>query len=88
MELVRIFQKLNVKYEEANKYGKYHPDLKRIQQEFSQAKIALYTHDVVKEYKTLEKELQRELNLLSTEIAEAVSSKIKHPNELGLVNKH
>jgi len=87
-ELVKTFQKLNEKYEEVTKYGKYHPDLKKVKQDFSTAKVNLYTHDVVKEYKALEKELQRELNLISTEIAVAVSSKIKHPNELGLVNKH
>lgn len=88
IELVNNFQRLNKKYEEVSKYSKYHPDLKRVQQDFSKAKIALYTNDVVKEYKELEKKLQKNLNHISTEISVAVSAKIKHPNELGLINKH
>ena len=88
IELINTFEKLNIKYTEVVKYGKYHPDLKRTQQEFSEAKIALYTNPLVKEYKALEKELQKELDLISSEIATSVSKKIKHPNELGLINKH
>ena len=83
-----IQELVNKKYGEVSKYDKYHPDLKKVKQDFSNAKIALYTNDVVKEYKELEKELQQELDHLSTEIAVAVSSKIKHPNELGLINKN
>lgn len=87
-KLVEAFQKLNIKFEEVSKYGKYHPDLKTVQQDFSKAKTALYTNEIVKEYKTLEKDLQRTLDHCSSEIATAVSAKIKHPNELGLINKH
>lgn len=87
-QLIETFQTLNLKFEEVSKYGKYHPDLKVVQRDFSHAKTKLYTNSVVKEYKKLEKELQKDLNLISTEIAVAISSKIKHPNELGLVNKY
>ncbi len=87
-ELINTFIKYNDKYEEVTKYGKYHPDLKKVQQEFSSAKEKLYTNVIVKEYKNLENKLQKELNIISKEIAISISQKIKHPNELGLVNKH
>ena len=86
-ELVLTFQKLNIEYEEVSKYGKYHPDLKKVQKEFSEAKTVLYTNDAVKEYKALEKALQSDLDEISATLATTISKKIKHPNELGLVNK-
>lgn len=87
-ELISIFQKYNKKYEEVSKYGKYHPDIKKVQQEFSVAKENLYSNEVIKEYKKLENQIQKTLNHISKELATNISSKIKHPNELGLINKH
>ena len=87
-ELITIFQKYNDKYNEVSKYGKYHPDLKKVSKEFAQAKENLYSNEIVKEYKTLENLIQKEFNNISKELATSISPKIKHPNELGLVNKH
>ena len=86
-ELIYQFQKEHQKYEETSKYGKYHPDLKKVQLSFQKAKEELYTNELVMEYKQLEKELQNVLHHISKEIAETVSAKIKHPNEFGLINK-
>lgn len=86
--LIDAFKKQKEKYEEASKYGKYHPDLKEIQINLKQTKENLYNNDIIKEYKDCEKQIQSILNNVSKEIAQAVSSKIKHPNEFGLVNKH
>ena len=86
--LINTFVKYNKKYEEVTKYGKYHPDLKKVQLEFAKAKEDLYTNETVKEYKTLENQIQKDLNIISKELATSISPKIKHPNELGLVNKH
>lgn len=88
IKLIEHFKKQKVKLEEASKYGKYHPDLKQIQLNLKEAKENLYNNDIIKEYKQCEKEIQKILNNISKELAKAVSSKIKHPNELGLVNKH
>jgi cell fate (sporulation/competence/biofilm development) regulator YlbF (YheA/YmcA/DUF963 family) len=87
LSLISSFQKEHQRFEETSKYGKYHPDLKEVQRSFQQAKQELYTHPVVQEYKQLEKELQQVLHHVSKEIATAISSKIKHPNEFGLINK-
>lgn len=86
--LITAFNKQKVKYEEVSKYGKYHPDLKKVQLELAVIKAEVYTHDVVKEYKEQERQLQKILNQVSMEIATSVSNKIKHPNEEGLIPKH
>lgn len=86
--LIDSFNKIKGKYEEVSKYGKYHPDLKRVQLELAGQKEEVYTNPIIKEYKQLEKDLQNRLDQISKEIANSVSSKIKHPNEIGLINKH
>jgi cell fate (sporulation/competence/biofilm development) regulator YlbF (YheA/YmcA/DUF963 family) len=87
-DLISEFKTLKTKYEEVIKYGKYHPDLKKVQNDFSIAKSQLYNNEIVKEYKNLEKEIQKKLDYVSESIAKSVSHKIKHPNEIGLINKH
>jgi cell fate (sporulation/competence/biofilm development) regulator YlbF (YheA/YmcA/DUF963 family) len=86
--LIQSFNKIKLKYEEVSQYGKYHPDLKRVKLELSKKKEEVFTNDVIKEYKQLEKDLQNRLDTISKEIANSVSSKIKHPNEIGLIGKH
>jgi len=86
--LISNFNKLNNQYNEVAKYGKYHPDLKKVQKEFSIAKDLLYNNEVVKEYRRLEKFIQKKLDEISRSLAESISKKIKYPNELGLINKH
>ncbi len=87
-ELIYEFNKDKTKLQEAQKYGKYHPDLKKIQLNLKDSKEKLYNNDIIKEYKSCEKEIQKILNGISKELANTISSKIKYPNELGLVNKH
>jgi cell fate (sporulation/competence/biofilm development) regulator YlbF (YheA/YmcA/DUF963 family) len=86
--LVSAFNKAKVKYGEVMKYGKYHPDLKKVQLLLKDTKESLYENGIIKEYKELEKQLQKKLDHISSSLAKSVSSRIKHPNELGLINKH
>lgn len=91
-DLIRIlitkFNQAKNKYEEAIKFGKFHPDLKQIQLDLGKAKSELYNNETVSEYKTLEKAIQKMLDDISRRIAQSVSEKIKYPNEIGLINKH
>ncbi len=87
-DLIKKFKTLKNKYEEVIKYGKYHPDLKSVQNDFSIAKSQLYSNEIIREYKKLENKIQKKLDYVSENIAKSVSHKIKHPNELGLINKH
>ena len=86
--LIENFNKVKIKYEEVQKYGKFHPDLKQVQLLMQDSKEALYTHELIIEYKKLEKVIQGVLDEVSASIAKAVSEHIKHPNEIGLIPKH
>ena len=88
IKLITDFNEAKIKYEEVSKYGKYHPDLKEVRNLLVNSKEALFTNKVVSEYKRLEKEIQKILDEVSRKIALSVSPKIKHPNEIGLINKH
>ena len=48
--LIESFNKIKLKYEEVTQYGKYHPDLKRVQLELVEKKEEVFTNDVIKEY--------------------------------------
>lgn len=88
LKLLDRFKKSKIKFEEVSKYGKYHPDLKKAQLELAQIKTEVFTNKTIMEYKKLERELQKLLDATSKEIAQSVSPNIKHPNEMGLINKH
>lgn len=64
------------KYNEALKYGSYHPDLKKLELSYSEAKKALYSKDEVLEYLKLYKELQSELDIMFNKIKEGISDKL------------
>jgi cell fate (sporulation/competence/biofilm development) regulator YlbF (YheA/YmcA/DUF963 family) len=87
-DLILQFQQSSEKYEDVKQYGKHHPDLKRVRATFARDKERLYTHPIVREYKQLEQQIQAKLDLISKTVATSISSKIKHPNELGLIPKH
>jgi len=86
VELISVFLKTKKRYEEAKKYGQYHPDLSRYQKEFQQKKVALMEHKLVKEYKNIEKSLQRYLDQFSIDLANIVSKNVKHPKEMNILN--
>lgn len=86
--LIKDFDKWKKKYEATSIYGEHHPDLKSIKIELAKAKEILFQEPLIQEYKSLEKKLQKALDQVSKEIAQAVSPKVRYPNELGLINKH
>lgn len=88
VSLITDFNKCKVKFEEVSKYGKHHPDLKKVQLELASIKTKVFTNEIIGEYKKLEKEIQKILDDVSRKIAQSVSPKIKYPNEMGLINKH
>ena len=88
IKLINEFNDAKIKYNEVSKYGKHHPDLKEVRLVLASAKEALFTNKIINEYKQLEKEIQKILDNVSRKIAQSVSPKVKHPNEIGLINKH
>ncbi|MCK5762021.1 MAG: YlbF family regulator [Candidatus Izimaplasma sp.] len=88
IKLITDFNEDKTKYNEVSKYGEYHPDLKEVKIALSKSKEALFANETISEYKKLEKEVQKILDNISRRIARSVSLKVKHPNEMGLINKH
>ena len=75
--LLEDFKKAKEKYEEVSLYSTYHPDYKKVKLDLVKAKEALYTNELVIEYKKNEKMIQEQMNLASKEILKAISNNIK-----------
>ncbi len=85
--LIASFKKAEANYNEAQKRGGHHPDLKRYKQELSKAKAKLYNHPLVVEYKEAEKTLQEQLDTIGTKLAAAVSKRIRVETRLSSIDK-
>ncbi|PRO64747.1 YlbF family regulator [Alkalicoccus urumqiensis] len=73
------FQLLKEKYEEVQRFGKYHPDFRTITAEVREFKRGLDTEPVIAEFKQAEKYLHELLSEISKMIADEVSPNIKVP---------
>lgn len=75
--LYQAFLKSKDQYDDEMRFGKYHPDYKRIMMETRQRKRAYEMLPVVMEYKTKEVALQNLIDEVLTKIAFAVSENVK-----------
>ena len=75
--LYQAFLKSKDQYDDVMRFGKYHPDYKRIMMETRQRKRAYEMLPVVMEYKTKEVALQNLIDEVLTKIAFAVSENVK-----------
>jgi cell fate (sporulation/competence/biofilm development) regulator YlbF (YheA/YmcA/DUF963 family) len=73
------FTSLKDMYEEVQRFGKYHPDYKKINLETREAKRAMDLHQTIAEFKRAETDLQGVLDEISMKIGKAVSEHIKVP---------
>lgn len=76
-DLLDRFDSAKEKYNEALKYGSYHPDLALYQRELSSIKEELFNNELVSKYKKLEKLIQNKLDLLLNEIKMNMSNKFE-----------
>lgn len=83
-DLVDNFKVCEEKYNEALKYGKYHPDLKKYQQMLSDAKANLYSNEVVKKYFALQNDIQKEIDDFINDLTSSISNKFKKIQSLNL----
>lgn len=67
-DLLADFNYNKEKYEDALKYGNYHPSLSDYEKKLSEAKASLYNNELVKEYNKLYREFQNELDEIAKEI--------------------
>lgn len=78
-ESIRRFNAVKEQYEDVQRFGKYHPDYKRISTEIRQRKREMDVMPSVVAFKKAERELESLLNEVSEIIAHAVSPLIKVP---------
>lgn len=77
--MLHHFQGLKDSYEEVQRFGKYHPDFRKVTKEVREYKRQVDSQPLIAAYKAAEKELEDLLNELSLIIAQAVSPQIKVP---------
>lgn len=80
-KLIRSFASMKEKYEEVERFGRYHPDYATIMREIRSIKREMDMHPYVAEFKLKERELQRFLDDISELIAKSVSNQIIVPRE-------
>ncbi|AMQ22498.1 YlbF family regulator [Geobacillus sp. JS12] len=78
-QLIARFVKLKERYEEVQRFGKYHPDYRDVMKEVREAKRELDLHETVAAFKEAEKGMQELLDEISVLIGKAVSEHVKVP---------
>lgn len=87
-EEIKVFQKAKQVYDDVMATGgTYHPDFKKAVKDFSEAKAILYAKPEVSRYFQLEKAFQNVINGYLKTMTDTVSTHIKTPNKLGIVQK-
>jgi cell fate (sporulation/competence/biofilm development) regulator YlbF (YheA/YmcA/DUF963 family) len=76
---IAAFVKLKDAYEEVQRFGKYHPDYKKVSEETRLAKREMDLHPTIADFKKAETALQTILDEISQIIGHAVSPHIKVP---------
>ena len=76
---IRQFSSLKDLYEEVQRFGKYHPDYKKVMTQIRQAKRDMDLDPYVADFKIAENDLQSILDDISVLIGGAVSKSIKVP---------
>ena len=85
---IELFQAAKKVYDDVMATGgSYHPDFKKAVKAFSEAKTILYAKEEVSTYFQLEKTLQDDINAFLKTLTDTVSTHIKTPNKLGIVQK-
>lgn len=77
--IIQKFVKTKELYEDVKRFGKYHPDYKKISNEMREIKRELDLNEKVAAFKKAERNLQTLLDEISVHIGRAVSDQIKVP---------
>ncbi|WP_433957700.1 YlbF family regulator [Cytobacillus horneckiae] len=78
-EKISQFVKMKELYEEVQRFGKYHPEYKRVMMSIRTLKREMDMDENVAEFRKAENELQRLLDEISVIIGHSVSEQIKVP---------
>ncbi|MCD8502758.1 MAG: YlbF family regulator [Bacillaceae bacterium] len=78
-QLISTFNKKKEEYEEAARFGRFHPDFDRVAKEVRVVKREMDLYEPIASFKKAEKKLEELLNEISVLVARSVSDKIKVP---------
>src|SRR5690625_31242 len=84
--LIRSFTEMKERYEEVERFGRYHPDYAEIMKKVRSVKREMDLNPLVANFKLKERESQRFLDDISEIIAKSVSQQIIVPREDNLYN--
>lgn len=76
---IREFGRIKELYEETQRFGKYHPDYKRVMRQVRESKREMDMDPFVAEFRVAENNLQSLLDEISMYLGSAVSKQIKVP---------
>lgn len=76
---IKAFTEMKERYEEVQRFGRYHPDYKYVNLETRNRKRELDLHPTVAQFKIAENKFQEALDQISVIIARSVSPHIKTP---------
>ncbi|WP_176222254.1 YlbF family regulator [Tuberibacillus sp. Marseille-P3662] len=79
-DIINRFVKLREKYDEVQRFGKYHPEYKTVINDMMEMKREVDLNDSIAAYKKAEENLESLLNEVGATMAGAVSPSIKVPN--------
>ncbi|MCC3357593.1 YlbF family regulator [Bacillus sp. REN16] len=78
-KLISDFQIMKEKYDEVQRFGKYHPDFRTVSKETRELKRRLDLYETIANFKKAEDNLQKVLDEISVLLGGAVSKQIKVP---------
>ncbi|MFS0823732.1 YlbF family regulator [Bacillus sp. 1P02SD] len=78
-KLIADFQRMKEKYDEVQRFGKYHPDFRTVSKETRELKRELDLQESIANFKKAEDNLQKVLDEISVLLGGAVSKHIKVP---------
>jgi cell fate (sporulation/competence/biofilm development) regulator YlbF (YheA/YmcA/DUF963 family) len=85
---INRFVSLKEQYEEVQRFGRYHPDYKRVMSQIREVKREMDLDSHVADFKLAENDLQTLLDEISLLVAGAVSEQIKVPTGNSFFDNH
>lgn len=77
--LIQQFTAMKERYEEVQRFGKYHPDFTSVTKQMRELKRSVDLHDKIAAFKRAENDLQKLLDEISVIVGSEVSPSIKVP---------
>lgn len=77
--LIGQFTAMKERYEEVQRFGKYHPDFTSVTKQMRELKRAVDLHEKIAAFKKAENDLQKLLDEISVIVGSEISSSIKVP---------